>query len=432
MRWFWFVSLVILTGLLALTLSQPLILVAIFILFDMLISRKVNWFFWIPERIKKIPGWINLLVWVLFTVTLLRFLVVDSITVLSPGMRPAMQTGDNILISKIHFGPRLPITPLNFPLTHHYLPLSRCKPSYIRSVTLPYQRLSGFTDLKRGDLVAYNFPEGDSSICGAELISYYALSRKKENEGDSISKTFLRYRPLDRREPEVSRCIGLPGDTVSILLSKVKNQSYRDPLKARISFDYLIEVNNRQLPEKLLKRLDLAQSEIQIFPGLGYLIPLRPDQLIEFRQRPEVKAMSTFQIDPDKGDFNIFPHLSTFPWNRDNFGPVIVPGKGDIIKLSLVNLSFYRRIIEVYEKNNLKVEGDQILINNEVTTSYVFKQNYYFVLGDNRHHSRDSRHWGFLPEDHIIGKPILIWFSAMKAPDQSLKIKWNRIFTIPI
>jgi signal peptidase I len=343
-----------------------------------------------------------------------------------------MQTGDNILISKIHFGPRLPITPLNFPLTRHYLPLSRCKPSYIKSVTLPYLRLSGFSSIERGDLLAYNFPEGDSSICGAELISYYALKRKKENSGDSVSQSFLRYRPIDRREPEVSRCIGLPGDTISILLSKVKNQLYRDLGKARISIDYLIEVNNRQLPEQLLGRLDLAQSEIQIFPGLGYLIPLRPDQLIEFRQRPEITAMAPYQIDPEKGDFNIFPHMSSFPWNRDNFGPVIVPKKGDLIKLSTINLPFYRRIIEVYEKNNLRVHDGKILINNNLTTSYQIKQNYYFVLGDNRHHSRDSRHWGFLPEDHIIGKPILIWFSAMKAPDQSLKIKWNRIFTIPI
>lgn len=133
-------------------------------------------------------------------------------------------------------------------------------------------------------------------------------------------------------------------------------------------------------------------------------------------------------MEPGKGDYNIFPHDNRYPWNRDNFGPVIVPRKGDSIRLTLLNLCIYQRVIEVYEKNRLEVCQDQIFINGLPAVTYTFKKDYFFVLGDNRHHSRDSRHWGFLPEDHIIGKPVLIWFSANRTDGQPFRIYWNRIF----
>jgi signal peptidase I len=371
------------------------------------------------------------MLWLIFTIFVLRFFVFDSMTVLNTGMRPVIDPGDNILISKLHFGPRLPITPINVPLTHHYLPLTRCKPSYLTAVTLPAYRLKGLATINRGDLLAYNFPEGDSAICGVELISYYALKRKKEAEGDTITTAFLQFRPIDRREPEISRCVGLPGDTLVIQEAELTNGIYRDQQKARISIDYLVEVDNRQIPGDVFGKLELNQSEVQILPELGYLLPLLPEQIIELRQRPEVKAVNKYLIEPAKGDYNIFPHDYDFPWNRDNFGPVIVPRKGDMIKISPANLSFYRRIIEVYEKNEITLRGDSILINGWPTSTYQFKQDYYFVIGDNRHHSRDSRHWGFLPEDHIIGKPLFIWFSAIKTPGRNLTIHWNRILKFP-
>jgi len=431
MRWFWFISLSVLVGILAIVFAQPLILISLLILVDMLLTRKINWFFWIPGRLKKIPNWINLIIWLIFSVFILRFFVFDSLAVLSPGMRPVLMNGDNVLISKIHFGPRLPITPINIPLAHHYMPLTRCTPSYLKAVTLPPYRLNGLTMINRGDLLAYNFPEGDSAICGVELISYYALKRKKEAEGDTVSKAFLKYRPIDRREPEISRCVGLPGDTILIIESALSNGNYRDQQRARISYDYLVEVNNRQIPGDVFTRLELTQSEVGIHPGLGYLLPLLPEQIIELRQRPEVSALTRNLIEPSKGDYNIFPHQAEFPWNRDNFGPVIVPRRGDLIKITRTNLPFYRRVIEVYEKNTITFQGDSILINGWPSSSYVFKQNYYFVMGDNRHHSRDSRHWGFLPEDHIIGKPLLIWFSAYKSPGRTLTVHWNRILKFP-
>jgi len=260
----------------------------------------------------------NLFFWLLIIIVVIRVLLIDSLRIDSQANEPELKTGDLILISKIHYGARLPFTT---------------------------KRLSGLSHIKRGDLIAFNFPEGDSVVKGMESISYYAMKRKAEIENGAKPIGKVSYRPVYRRSPEVSRCLGIPGDTI---------------------------MNN---------------------PG----------------------GMS-----PDQGDYNIFPHDARYPWNRDNFGPVIVPKKGDCIRLTLLNLCIYQRIIEVYERNRIEIRSGQIFISGSPVDTYTFKQDYYFVTGDNRLQSRDSRHWGFLPGDHIIGKPVIIWFSK----------SWNRIFNI--
>lgn len=415
MRWFWFTTFTLICSLLSVFFRQPLVLIGELLLIDIFLTRKVRWFFWMPATSRHFPGWLNFLFWIVFTIWIIRVLAIDSITVHTPANKPQSQPGDNILISKIHFGPRLPMSAFG--------------------LSLPYFRLSGLSTIKRGDLLAYNFPEGDSVIAGMGSFSYYSLKRKRETEKSTLlPKTIIRYRPVDRRDPEVSRCIGLPGDTIIINADRYATVSAgfspQAPAKG-IAYNYLVEVRNRQLPEELLTRLGLSSSEIQVLPGLGYLIPLQADQVEQVRQRPEVIAVSVYLEEIGKGDYNIFPHDVRYPWNRDNFGPVIVPRKGDSIRLTLLNLCVYQRIIEVYEKNHLEISQDQIFINGSSVDSYVFKKDYFFVLGDNRHHSRDSRHWGFLPEDHIIGKPALIWFSATKFVGKPFSIYWNRIFNTP-
>ena len=404
MRWFWFATFTLICSLLSVFFRQPLILIGELFLIDLFITRKVKWFFWMKKSLKPFPGWLNLIIWLFVTIWIIRVLAIDSITIQSPAGKSQLQPGDYILVSKIHFGPRLPIT---------------------------YHRLSGLYPIKRGDLVTFNFPEGDSVMDGMGSFSYYSLKRKRESENDTLSKAIVRYRPVDRRDPEVNRCVGLPGDT--IVIGQRRNYERRNYASLREpSYDYLVEVKNRQLPMDFLTRLGLSASEVQILPGLGYLMPLRADQISLVRQRPEVTTLTAYFMEPGRGDYNIFPHDARYPWNRDNFGPVIVPGKGDSIRLTLLNLCIYQRIIEVYEKNRLEVRQDQIFINGSPADTYAFKQDYFFVLGDSRHHSRDSRHWGFLPEDHIIGKPVLIWFSANRTAGQPFRIYWNRIFNTPV
>ncbi len=393
MRWFWFATFTLICSLLSVFFRQPLILIGELFVIDLFITRKVKWLFWLPKSSKSFPGWLNLTLWLIVTIWIIRVLAVDSITIHSPACKPQIQPGDNILVSKVHFGPRMPFT---------------------------YFRLSGLYQIKRGDLLAFNFPEGDSTLPGMGSISYYSMKRKGESENIVLPKTILQHHRIDRRTPEINRCKGLPGDTITIQSGPGVNLSY----------DYLVEVRDRQLPQDFLTRLGLGPSEVQILSGLGYLLPLRADQVSLVRQRPEVTSVSAYMMEPGKGDYNIFPHDARYPWNRDNFGPVIVPKKGDSIRLTLLNLCIYQRIIEAYEKNRLDVRQNQIFINGSLVETYTFKQNYYFVLGNSRHHSRDSRHWGFLPEDHIIGKPVLIWFSANRTSGQPFRIYWNRIFNI--
>jgi signal peptidase I len=399
MRWFWFATFTLICSLLSVFLRQPLILLGELLIIDLFITRKIKLFSRISQSIRPIPAWINLVIWLIVTIWVIRVLAIDSITIQSPAVKPALQAGDQVLVSKIHYGPRLPVV---------------------------HRRLSGLYKIKRGDLLAYNFPEGDTTIKGMEAFSYYSLKRKREIENDTITRVSLRYQPVDRRTPEVNRCIGLPGDTINILAGQEGSHD-----NGQRAFDYIVEVKNRQLPMEFLHRLGLGPSEVQVVPEMGYVIPLRLDQIAMVKQRPEVTAITAYTLEPGRGDYNIFPHDARYLWNRDNFGPVIVPRKGDSIRLTLLNIGIYQRIIEVYEKNRLEVQKNEIFINGSPATTYTIKQDYYFVLGDNRHHSRDSRHWGFLPADHIIGKPILIWLSTFKETGQPFSIYWNRIFNLP-
>ena len=337
MRWFWFATFTLICSLLSIFFRQPLILIAELFLIDIFLTRKVKWLFWIPKSAKRFPPWLNFSCWLLFTIWIIRVLAIDSITIVTSAGKPQLQPGDNVIVSKIHYGPRLPQVPFISQKSYHRL-----------------AGLSGLSAIKRGDLLAFNFPEGDSVLEDMASISYYSWKRKNESKNPNFSTpTKVRFRPLGRRSPEISRCAGLPGDTV--IIPSAASSSLQ------ISYDYLIEVRNQQLPQDFVDKLGLGATETQILPGLGYLIPLRPDQLAFVRLRPEVNSLAAHMMEPGKGDYNIFPHDNRYPWNRDNFGPVIVPQKGDLIRLTIPNLCIYRRIIEVYEKNLLEVRQDLII-----------------------------------------------------------------------
>jgi len=430
MRWLWLFTSSLLIILLAIGSGVLLILLLLIPIIDLFITQILNWNLLLPKINIKLSILSQLFFWSVFNILLVRLFFVSSQSVMTTGMQPSLIRGDVVLVSKLNYGARLPITPLNFPLSHQYIPFSRCMPSYSSKIELAYKRLKGLQEPKHGDLISYNFPEGDSTICGVESMSYYALKRLKLSEGIKVSKDFLIYRPVDRREMEISRCIGLPGDTISIEQSLVSLNG--EILKEKsIRYDYLIELKEGQLSRSFLRQLGLEQSDITIFPNLGYAFPLLPSQIETVLSRGEVKTVTPYILPADKSDFNIFPHSADFLWNRDNFGPLVIPKKDMLVPLTLDNLPIYERIISVYEKNQLSVKDSIIYINKVPTNKYRIKQDYYFVIGDNRHHSRDSRHWGFLPEDHIIGKPILIYLSLRVDLVKGFKVNRDHLFVIP-
>lgn len=423
-------TLALILGFLALATGGWYWLIGILLFFDLLITRLINWPVLLPAGRIRIPIIWHLIIWVFFNVWFIRTFLISSLSVVNPGMQPVFDRGDHVIISKMHYGLRLPITPVNFPFSHQYIPFSRCMRSYSTAVELTYKRLKPVQPIERGQLIAYNFPEGDSAICGVETMSYYALKRLKESQNESIRRDYLHYRPIDRRELEVSRCVGLPGDTVRVRRGEILVNEQPYP-HGQVRYDYLVETRQAPLPRSFLHQLGLDQTDITIFPDLGYAMPLFPDQVGIVMAREQVSSVSPWFVSEGKPNMQIFPHHEQYSWNRDYFGPVIVPGKGMEVRLTLHNLPIYERIIRVYEKNHLEVIDGVIFIDGQPVDSYVIKQNYFFVAGDNRHHSRDSRHWGFLPEDHVLGKPAFIWLSLRHDALSGLKPIWNRFFKTP-
>lgn len=430
MRWLWFITSSLLIILLSIATGVLVLLLLLILNFDLFITRFLNWSIILPKINLKVPILISVILWLVLSVTLIRVFFVNSQSVLTTGMQPTLVRGDVVLVSKLVYGSRLPITPINFPLSHQYIPFSRCTPSYSTKIELESKRLKGIRKPKQGDLISYNFPEGDSTFCGIEITNYYALKRLKTTQDLEVNKDFLSYRPIDRREMEISRCIGLPGDTLSINQSLLTRNG-TEISENQVRFDYLIELNEGQLSRSFLQNLGLEQSDITIFPNLGYAFPLFPEQEQSVLARTEVKTITPYILPPDKSDYNIFPHSTDFPWNRDNFGPLVIPKRDMLVSLTLENLPIYSRIIRTYENNHLSVKDSVIFINQIPTNEYRIKQDYYFVMGDNRHHSRDSRHWGFLPEDHIIGKPILICLSLRTDLVKGFRVNWNHLLVAP-
>ncbi|MEO3405271.1 signal peptidase I [Mucilaginibacter sp. CAU 1740] len=338
----------------------------------------------------------------LLAACVIRGFFVEAYTIPSSSMESSLMVGDFLFVSKVHYGARLPITPLAFPFAHNAMPYTGAR-SYSDLIHLPYFRLPGLTDVKKGDVVVFNYPmDADSPF----------------------------YRPIDKRDNYIKRCEGTPGDILKMEFGQVyiNGNLIAAPLNAQMEY----QVRTQQ-PGKVFDpdtRYKLHLEDIQRFTKVDYTLNTTAASAEKLRAYPNIKSLRpdiklTGVYDPD-----VFPHNPRFRWNEDNFGPIIIPKKGWTVKLDSLTLSLYKRAISVYENNKLEVKGTDVFINGKKTDSYTFKLNYYWMMGDNRHNSEDSRFWGFVPEDHIVGKAVFVWMSwDAKAPSFN-KIRWNRVFRL--
>jgi signal peptidase I len=315
-------------------------------------------------------------------------------------MEKSMLIGDFLFVSKVAYGPRVPMTPIAVPLVHHTVPFFGIK-SYSESLKFPYHRMKGLGKIKRNDCVVFNWP--------AEKLG----------------------RPIDKKENYVKRCVGIPGDILELTESElIVNGTAQELFKGvKNQWHYKLMTNGTGLnPNILREKYDITEG------GRGrnrneYNLSLtneNRDALASFSNISSIKRKVE-----KKGVFAnyIFPHNENYAWNIDNFGPIKIPEAGAKVDLTITNLLIYKDIIERYENNKLEIIDNQIYINDELSENYVFKMNYYWMMGDNRHNSADSRFWGFVPENHIVGKALFIWMSWDKNAKGLKKVRWNRLFT---
>ena len=381
---------------------------------------------------RTLMSWVDAIIYALVLVYFLFLFVGQNYQIPSSSLEKSLLTGDFLWVNKVTYGPRVPQTPLHFPLAQNTLPILNCK-SYIEHPQLDYHRLKGLRNVERMDIVVFNFPAGDTVALKMPNPDYYTLCQmygrdvvrnNKSQFGDII------YRPVDRRDNYVKRCLGLPGETLQIKDGIVYANGKAIPQPERVQYLYYVETDGTPITDELYDELGISNDD-RHGSGNQYVLLLTQEMKKNLQSKPWVKMVERIQPDPSE-TITTYPVGVDYGWTRANYGPIWIPKKGAKVDLTLQNLPLYERCIRNYEGNTLEVKGNQILINGKPATSYTFKMDYYWMQGDNRDNSLDSRYWGFVPEDHIVGTPAIILISFDK--DHTLfkgGIRWNRIFKMP-
>ncbi len=413
-------------------------LLGLVVIFDHHITRKVKWLFWKKdykegEKRNVFLDWLDAIIFAVVFVTFINIFFFQAFKIPSSSMESSLLTGDHLFVSKLTFGPRLPETPLTIPFTHNVI---FGKESYSTVLHNDYRRLKGFRNVERGDYVVFGFPDGDTVLTKAPADDYYTVCRFYGKDYAVKAYGPVKVRPSDKKDHYVKRCVAIHGDTLSVVDGQVYINSVAQEVWPGVQTTYTVVTDGSRINSKLLEKIGLNISELQYDETLpGYpQMPLTASMLDAVKSCANVASIEE-QVDvypPDYPDsyLMLFPYTEKFRWTRDNYGPIWIPEAGMTVKLNSDNMPLYERLIRVYEKNDLKVSDGKIFINGVETDEYTFKQDYYFMMGDNRHNSLDSRYWGFVPEDHIVGRPALIWLSTDANRKFPFNIRWNRFLKL--
>jgi signal peptidase I len=426
----------------------------------------------------KLRDWTDTIIFAVVAASIIRMFIFEAYTIPTPSMEKSMLVGDYLFVSKFSYGSRMPNTPIAFPFVHHTMPLSTTTKSFVEWIKFPYYRFPGFKSVKNGDIVVFNYPDGDTVAINYQDKSYHGLVRKNgwanmQNPnyiplGYNYPVGKIVSRPVDKRENYIKRCVAIAGDDLEIINQQVyiNGEALENPELMEYQY-FLVTKQGAQFTQKELKRLGVSYDDADFYKrtwtnmqgikeyyvinyllkhstcdtlfadyeieNLG-LLTLSHEMYEKLKRNPKIKHLKRVVLKPGiDPENNIFPHHPTlYPWNQDNFGPLHIPAKGETVELTVNNLPLYERIINAYEGHSLDVKDGKIFIDGEESNSYTFTMNYYWMMGDNRHNSADSRVWGFVPEDHIVGTPSFIWMSLDKDLDwTSGKIRWERTLKIP-
>lgn len=436
-KWFKFITIGTLYLLWVLWLGSFLWMLGLIIIFDIYITEKVHWAFWKKKnppngRQTKVVEWVDAIIFAVIAASFIRMFFIEAYTIPTSSMEKSLLVGDYLFVSKTAYGPKTPNTPLSFPFVHNKMPVVKDSKSYVEWIKRPYKRLAGFTTIKNNDVVVFHFPNGDTVISNYPTQDYYSIVRsvgRKAVWGDQRRFGEVIAHPVDKRENYIKRCVGIPGDEIKLEQGQLFVNGKPQEQFEGMQQNYRVKTNGTSINPKALDRLKIANDDREGSSG-QYHFPLTDNTKTELGGLPNVTGIESTLLEPGYWDSLIFPSDSRFKWNVDNFGPLTIPATGKTIQLTVDNLPLYQRIIDVYEGNDLVVEGETISINGEVATSYTFKMDYYWMMGDNRHNSADSRYWGFVPEDHVVGKAKFIWLSMDKDKGFPSKIRFKRMFSV--
>lgn len=456
------------------------------VIFDICVTQFIPWTFWKKYKetnhtLYVVCSWVDAILFALVAVYFINLYIFQNYQIPSSSLEQTLKVGDFLMVSKCSYGPRVPNTPLSFPLVQNTFPWGH--KSYIEHPQWEYRRLKGWDTIERGDIVVFNFPAGDTVLswtqnpdyysmcfeCAAEdqrfasfpvdSVMPYSLLSARVRRGAQMLESFRQtngldetcWRPVDRRENFVKRCVGLPGETLEIRDDQLYIDNKKAPHWPGMQHNYLVQTNGRQLRPDYLHKVGVSVGEVQFMSDYslsGYLTKLGMTPAIDsatwgpiynmamtddvrktIEKLPIVKQVVREQILPEmQGETALYPLAYSYKWTRSNYGPLWIPARGATIELTEDNILRYERCIVNYEGNRLEWKNNQAYLNGKPAKSYTFKMDYYFMMGDNRHNSADSRMWGFVPEDHVVGRPVFVWLSLDRDVEWFKgKIRWSRI-----
>ncbi len=397
---------------------------------DMFTTKYINYGWWKKYKdtnptLYTVFSWIDAIVFALVAVYFINLYLFQNYQIPSSSLEKSLRVGDFLFVSKMSYGARVPNTPLSMPLVQHTMPkwLGGGK-SYIEKPEWGYKRLAGWDTPKKGDIVVFNFPAGDTVCLNMQNPDYYTLryyygEDVVKNRKDIFGEIVVR--PVDRRENYVKRCVGEPGDSLKIIDNVVWIKSdepdesdwSEEPKREGVQLNYIVRTNGHILTQKYLDKIGISHDDQRVLqPGI-YHFPLTQAMKAELEKNPHIVGI---EVEPETNGGAVYP-LGHNDWTRDNYGPIYIPRKGDRLMITEQNYWIYKRIADAYEHKPIKI-GEE----------YEFEMDYYWMQGDNRHNSADSRYWGFVPEDHIVGRPVFIWLSIEKdRPWFKGHIRWNRL-----